>query len=128
MSTAWSQLANESRTAAVELYQRARYRSATSRFYYAAYSAVHDALLTGGVTAPARGNWGHSELRFRLVPNELHGVDPLDRNELAAKLTQLFFLRVVADYFPTSIFGVEDVKTAHALHNGIESMLGRGAR
>ncbi len=128
MSTGWAQLARESRTAAVELYQHARYRSATSRFYYAAYSAVHDALLAGGTKAPAQGNWGHAELRARLVPNELHALDRQERDKIASKLTQLFFLRVAADYFPTSIVGVEDVKTAHALHNGIESILRRGAR
>ncbi|MDQ2687344.1 MAG: HEPN domain-containing protein [Armatimonadota bacterium] len=96
----WQEMARESERAAHLAESAGCYRSAASRYYYAAYQAATALLVYRGLTPPAtREAWSHPDTPI-LIKTELRTLIPSRdrRNDLAARLKTLYALRVSADY------------------------------
>lgn len=124
MSETWGQVARQCSTAALELYSIDRWRAAINRFYCAAYSLLHERLITDGATPPGRGNWDHTTLRHRVVPTSLTSVAVADRDALSSALIVLFNLRSISDCRPSVTVDIASVKVAHSVYAQIMRILG----
>src|SRR4051794_32034042 len=95
----WSAMAGDNLVAAKSLLADARWRSAASRAYYAAYSAV-TAKLEGRASFP-RGwhNPSHDHLA-KLIMNYLTEFAVPERRKLMTASRRLLRKRVASDYRP----------------------------
>jgi uncharacterized protein (UPF0332 family) len=106
-------VAVDSYGAAIELKKGRHWRSAVSRAYFAAYSAVSGCLIELGVAMPAgREGPSHGGLPD-LVANNLTILRVHDRPRLVSRLRELYRLRVLADYRPS--FGMSEIEALSAL-------------
>jgi len=95
----WQQISRENLVAAKSLSQDARWRSAVSRAYYAAYASVCGALE--GLATYPKGRFGPShDLLPKLVMTYVTTVSMWDRRRIATAAHRLFERRLVADYKP----------------------------
>lgn len=93
-------MAQESEKAARLAESEDCFRSAASRYYYAAYQAATALLVYRGLTVPAdREAWSHPDTPL-LVQTELRMLIPSRnrRNDVASRLRDLYDFRVDADY------------------------------
>ncbi len=110
----WQQMARESEEAARLAEAGGCLRPAASRYYYAAYQAVTALLLYRGLTPPeGREAWSHVDTP-QLLQDQLRPLirSRSGRNDLAQRLTDLYRLRVAADYEGAEIIGTSRVQRA----------------
>ena len=95
----WQDMARESEQAARLAEDGGCPRSAASRYYYAAYQAATALLLYQGFPPPAgREGWSHAETP-ELVRDQIRTIRSRNkRYDLASRLTDLYRLRLRADY------------------------------
>lgn len=110
----WRQMGLDSLLAAKQLLDAARYRSAVSRAYYAAYAAA-TAELAGikAVTFPNANNPRHAALP-RLLADHLPPprFDERLRRDLKREMENLRKAREHADYVPTVSVGKQEATRA----------------
>ncbi len=96
----WQEMAWESEEAARMAENGGCLRSAASRYYYAAYQAATALLLYRGLTPPTgREAWSHEETPALLQDQLQTLIRSRDRrSDLANRLTELYWLRLSADY------------------------------
>jgi uncharacterized protein (UPF0332 family) len=95
----WKEISRENLVAAKSLSQDARWRSAVSRAYYAAYAAVAGALE--GLAQYPEGRHGPSHDRLpKLVMTYLTMLRISERRRVAAAAVRLYRRRIAADYRP----------------------------
>lgn len=96
----WREMARESEEAARLSEAGGCPRPAASRYYYAAYQAVTALLLYRGLTPPTGCEaWSHEETPALLQDQLQALIRSRDRrNDLAARLSELYRLRLIADY------------------------------
>ena len=110
----WWEMACESEAAARQAEADGHLRSSASRYYYAAYQAVTALLLYRGMTPPAeREAWGHIETP-PLLRDYLRSLIRLrdKRSDLAARLVDLYRLRLAADYESHSLVDAAKITRA----------------
>lgn len=95
----WQEMARESEEAARMAEAGGCLRSSASRYYYAAYQSVTALLLYRGLTPPlGRQAWSHEETPSLLQDHLRTLIRSRDRrNDLADRLTALYWLRLNAD-------------------------------
>ena len=96
MST-WVEISLDSFGAANVLFGAARWRSCISRYYYAAFSAVSDALNKNGYVRIGHETPRHREIT-RLIDQHLTSFYPKQRRSLKAAIRRMYDARIVADY------------------------------
>ncbi len=111
----WQEMARDSEEAARLAEAGGCLRSATSRYYYTAYQAATALLLYRGLTPPTeREAWSHEETPSLLQDQLQTLIRSRDRrNDLAHRLTGLYWLRLNADYR-----GVQRVVAAQVVKAG----------
>ena len=96
----WQEIGTDNFRAAVALYDGGYYRNATSRFYYAAFSAL-TAELTQRGARPAfrdnRGTPGHAQIS-RLIRAYFTHMSSSRIDNLTALMSTLYLDRLEADY------------------------------
>jgi len=111
----WSDMAAENRTAAAELLQGQRWRSAVSRAYYAIYAEITGLLNSAGVSMPGdRGNPSHKRL-WRIIGDQLTIVKQPQRSRLADLVCKLYEFRIIADYLPNTEIGQDEARIVWGL-------------
>jgi len=110
----WWEMAQESLSVARAAEESGGYRSSASRYYYAAYQAATALLLYRGLTPPqGREAWTHEDTPFLLAFETGTLIRSRDRrNDLAARLRNLYRLRLVADYSARQIVSRTRVERA----------------
>lgn len=96
----WQEMARESEEAARLAEAGGCLRSAASRYYYTAYQAATALLLYRGLT-PSLGReaWNHEDTPALLQDQLRTLIRSRDkRNDLAARLVDLYRVRIIADY------------------------------
>ena len=96
----WQEIGINNFEAARNLYEDGKYRSATSRFYYAAFSVLTHELIRRGATPDfrdKRATPGHAQLA-RLVGTYFTHLSIARRDNLISSLTGLYGDRIAADY------------------------------
>lgn len=96
----WRDVGIENYKVAVELFERRRYRSAVSRFYYAAFSLITYELIQRSAAADftqGRDTPGHGQLP-RLVETWFVHFSEERRAHFARRVADLYRDRVAADY------------------------------
>lgn len=96
----WQEMARESERADRLAEAEDCFRSAASRYYYAAYQAATALLIYRGLIPPAdREAWSH-EGTPNVVADDLGKIVPSrdKRQNLATRLKRLYDLRLIADY------------------------------
>lgn len=96
----WLAMAREASETAQMAEAAGHLRSAASRCYYAAYQAATALLLYRGLAPPInREAWGHLQTPILLKEEtETLITSRGRRNDLAARLRELYELRITADY------------------------------
>ncbi len=96
----WQEMARESEEAARLAEAGGCLRPAASRYYYAAYQAATALLLYRGLTPPlGREAWNHEDTPALLQDQLRTLIRSRDkRNDLAARLVDLYRVRIIADY------------------------------
>lgn len=96
----WQDMARESEEAARLAEAGGCLRPAASRYYYAAYQAVTALLLYRGLTPPLdREAWNHEDTPALLQDQLRTLIRSRDkRNDLAARLVDLYRVRIIANY------------------------------
>ncbi len=96
----WQEMARESEEAARLAEAGGCLRSAASRYYYTAYQAATALLLYRGLTPPlGREAWNHEDTPALLQDQLRTLIRSRDkRNDLAARLVDLYRVRIIADY------------------------------
>ena len=111
----WRELASSNRSASFELLATRRWRSCTSRAYYAVYSEVTHGLRQAGMTMPkGRQNPKHSTLPLSVV-NHLSPLTPQVRWRISGLIFTLYRLRIIADYRADMTLDETDAKIAIGL-------------
>lgn len=110
----WWEMAQESLSVARAAEESGGYRSSASRYYYAAYQAATALLLYRGLMPPLdREAWGHEATPLLLVSETSTVIRSRDRrHDLAARLTDLYLLRLDADYRAAGTVGANQVARA----------------
>lgn len=96
----WQEIGIDNFRAARDLYDTGRYRSATSRFYYAAFSVLTHELIRRGAGPDfrdGRATSGHAQLA-RLVETYFMHLSAERKNNLVSHITSLYGDRIAADY------------------------------
>jgi uncharacterized protein (UPF0332 family) len=107
----WREMSRESLVAAKSLSQDARWRSAVSRAYYAAYSAVAGAL--DGLARYSGGRFGPSHDRLpQLVMTYLTDLRFHERAKVVKAARRLYRQRIAADYEPPRQVALEEARIA----------------
>ena len=100
----WREMARESQTAAIVLEHEQLLRPSASRFYYAAFQISTAVLLYLKLTPPlGEEGWSHAstpEILRDLLEPVLKSMD--DRRKLARQLSELYKVRIEADYIGES--------------------------
>jgi uncharacterized protein (UPF0332 family) len=107
----WSDMARDNLVAAKSLLADARWRSAVSRAYYAAYSAVTGKLKGRASFPRGRQNPSHDNLA-RLIMNYLTEFAVSERRQMMAAARRLYRTRIAADYKPGEEVGVQEARIA----------------
>lgn len=96
----WLEMAREASEAAAEAEASGCLRSTASRYYYAAYQAATALLLYQGLMPPVRAEaWSHTSTPALLNEGTASLIASRDRRtDLAARLGELYRLRLDADY------------------------------
>ncbi len=96
----WRAMAREASETAQMAEAAGHFRSAASRYYYAAYQAVTALLLYQGLMPPIGAEaWSHTSTPALLNENTASLIASRDRRtDLAARLGELYRLRLDADY------------------------------
>lgn len=97
----WWRRAADSLEAAELLGKHGHGHSAVSRGYYAAYQAATAVLLYQGLVAPSledREAWSHQATPILLRTTQTPFWNQTRRNDLSARLSVLYIVRVRADY------------------------------
>jgi hypothetical protein len=113
----WNDLADESRTAAIELFRQKRWRSFTSRAYFALYAAVSAQLIRGGLTLPADREGPHHVPLPTLIGMHLLALPGGPRWKVAEATRALYHYRRVGDYRPSRTIAHREARTALSLMN-----------
>ena len=110
----WQELARESERAARLAESEGCYRSAASRYYYAAYQAATALLLCQRLTPPQdREAWSHDDTPALVVRETGPVMRSRDtRNDIARRLKELYRLRLSADYRPGATVASAHVSSA----------------
>ena len=107
----WSAIARENLVAAKSLLADARWRSAVSRGYYAAYGAV-TGKLEGRVSFPAGMHGPSHDNLPKLILNSLSEMDLAYRRRVKVAAIRLYRQRLAADYRPGEHVGAEEARVA----------------
>ena len=102
----WQEISSDNFRAAVALYDGGFYRNATSRFYYAAFSALTHELIRRGARPAFRDNRatpGHAQLPF-LMTTYFTQFSTERLENLIGYVGNLYRYRIAADY---SLFRVD---------------------
>jgi|GEM_PF-1013570 len=118
MTEDWFQLASDARKAANQLV-RDHHRSCLSRTYYAAYSRVtHELNAVGNLTFPVGregpnhpGKAGSGGI-CRMIRTSMPGMDAAKRLWLSQLISELYTLRINADYRPSTSIDGRDARKA----------------
>ena len=98
----WRDIAVDNFASAVLLFERKRYRSAVSRFYYAVFAGFTHELTTHGPTPPfgaGRQTPAHSELRDKeYIASNFPRMSLARRANFLKTVTDLYRDRISADY------------------------------
>ncbi|HZP83600.1 MAG TPA: HEPN domain-containing protein [Chthonomonadaceae bacterium] len=96
----WREMARESAKAAQQVEAEGCLRSSASRYYYAAYQAVTAVLLYRKLTPPdTEEAWSHAVTPQLLEEHFEPLIRSKDRRQnLAYRLSELYKLRILADY------------------------------
>lgn len=108
----WLEMARESEEAAQRAEADGHFRSAASRYYYAAYQAVTALLLYRRVPTPEDHQaWSHDQTPD-LIREQLGPLLRLrdKRNDLAWRLERLYKTRIVADYIADRTLSADSLK------------------
>jgi uncharacterized protein (UPF0332 family) len=107
----WKEIAQANLVAAKSLAMDARWRSAVSRAYYAAYAAVAGRLE--GLASYPDGRFGPShDLLPQLVLTYLTYLGKFDRRLVASAAKRLYRQRIAADYEPPITVELEESRAA----------------
>jgi uncharacterized protein (UPF0332 family) len=107
----WLAMARENLVAAKSLLTDARWRSAVSRAYYAAYGEV-TGKLEDKVSFPA-GLYGPSHDNLpKLILNSLSAISLAERRRIKLAAIRLYRQRIAADYRPGEYVGAEEAGIA----------------
>ena len=100
----WLAMAREASQTAQLAEAAGHLRSAASRYYYAAYQAVTALLLYQGLMPPVGAEaWSHTSTPALLNEGTASLIaSRYRRNDLAARLGELYRLRLDADYIGTN--------------------------
>ncbi len=101
----WRDIGRDNLRAAVSLYDGGHYRSATSRFYYAAFSLVTGELIQRNASrdfAGGRGTPGHAQLPG-LVETHFTQFSRERLGNFTRYLRNLYAGRIAADYSPQRV-------------------------
>jgi uncharacterized protein (UPF0332 family) len=96
----WEEIGQDNFRAALDLYARARYRSATSRFYYAVFSVLTHELIFRHAAADfrdGRGAPGHAQLPT-LIDTYFGHFGAAKKANINRYVVGLYRNRIVADY------------------------------
>jgi len=96
----WQEIGRSNFEAAVSLYDGGHYRSAASRFYYAAFSSVTGELVQRNAAADftgGRGTPGHAQLPG-LVGTHFTQFSQVRLDNFTRLLRNLYAVRIAADY------------------------------
>ena len=96
----WQEIGSDSFRVAVALYDGGYDRNATSRFYYAAFSALTHELIRRGARPAfrdSRATPGHAQLAL-LVRTYFTHMSSVKLGKLSALVTALYLDRLNADY------------------------------
>lgn len=96
----WQEIGRSNFEAAVSLYDAGHYRSAASRFYYAAFSLVTGELVQRGASGDftgGRGTPGHAQLSG-LVGMHFTQFSQVRLDNFTRLLRGLYAARIAADY------------------------------
>lgn len=97
----WSDLGSECLRSARILRERGCARSTLSRAYYSVYADVSRALASAGVNmAAGRAGPAHSRVVNLVVTHLKAWLSAPDLGRLSFLLTELYRLRLIADYVP----------------------------
>jgi uncharacterized protein (UPF0332 family) len=107
----WSEISRENLIAPKSLSQDARWRSAVSRAYYAAYAAVAGALE--GLAQYPKGRFGpaHDQLP-KLIMTYLTELEFFERARVVKLARRLYRQRIAADYEPPQRVDLEEARIA----------------
>jgi|SRR5579862_2044028 len=96
----WLAMALEAHRAARAAEQLQLWRSSVSRYYYAAFSATSAVLLYSGLIPPVDEEaWSHAQTPEMIREHYGRFVKSRDkRNRLSSDLSDLYKLRIYADY------------------------------
>lgn len=107
----WSTMSRDNLVAAKSLLADARWRSAVSRAYYSAYSAVTARLEGRASFAHGWNNPSHDHLA-KLIMNYLTEFAVPERRKIMGASRRLLRNRIAADYRPGESIEVEDARMA----------------
>ena len=93
----WAEIGLDNLVAGRELYRSGRYRSSVSRFYYAAFHVVTDALEGKFDTETGQETPNHKGLPKAIRLN-LTQLTPPQRAEVGSLMNRLYAARIDADY------------------------------
>jgi len=94
---AWTEISLDSFRGAGLLYRGERWRSCISRYYYAAFSAVSEALRRAGYVRSGYETPPHREITA-LIRRHFTSLYPKHRRALMAAIRRMYDARLVADY------------------------------
>jgi uncharacterized protein (UPF0332 family) len=113
----WKEMSSENWTASRSLFNAGLWRSAITRSYYAVYDRATSALVSrpNPMRMPAgREGPSHAQLPD-LVLKHLKVLEGTKRRELFSVISQLYYLRIQADYMPSQGISFGEAKEAHGL-------------
>ena len=93
----WQDIGVENFHAGCLLVEKSQYRSAVSRFYYAAFSVLTHILEGEFSTEDGQETPNHKGLP-KLIRNELNSVSEVTRREIITLIRRLYAARLDADY------------------------------
>ena len=98
-TVSWAEVTRQNLQAARLLAEHKRFRSAVSRAYYTAFSAVTDRLRNQGQSVPRkRESWAHMKMPL-LLDKILNNSTADSREEIVVAYQTLYQYRIDADYF-----------------------------
>ncbi|MEM6560708.1 MAG: hypothetical protein AAF656_03835 [Planctomycetota bacterium] len=121
MPDTWTQVSRDSQSAAIEALDRRRWRTSVSRSYFAVYAAVTAVAVDRRVEfASDREGPEHRQLVGIVLRNLGLGDNAGDVVGLA---TQLYQLRLRADYRPSSVIGAAEAQSAVSMMRKAANLL-----
>jgi uncharacterized protein (UPF0332 family) len=93
----WIDIGLDSFHAAGALFRAGRWRSCISRYYYATFSVVSDALRKNGYVRAGYETPAHREVP-RLIDQHLTSFYPKQRRAMKAAIRRMYGARLIAEY------------------------------